>query len=73
MHMSPHNRHILAFTPLGQASALQTAVNKYMFPLDSLINIFVFFLDTRGLNPGLCTHCASIVPWNNIHSTLQYF
>lgn len=30
MHTSPHNRHILAFTPLGQASALQNAVNKYV-------------------------------------------
>ena len=60
--MSPHNRHILAFTPLGQASALETAVNKYMFPLDSLINIFVFFLTILGVKPRtlytLCKHHA---------------
>lgn len=73
MHMSPYNRHILAFTPLAQASALQTAVNKYMFPLYSLTRFLFSFLQYWGLNPGLCTNYSSIVPWNNIYSTLQYF
>lgn len=60
-HVSSQQTYFSIYT-LGQASALQTAVNKYRFPLDSLINIFVFFLTILGIKPRtlytLCKHRA---------------
>lgn len=60
-HVSSQQTYFSIYT-LGQASALQTAVNKYMFPLDSLINIFDFFLTILGVKARtlytLCKHRA---------------